>query len=95
MINCYIPQNLEQFLTTYLIMQNLVIPFNIFPSFIPNPLSIFSGFLSASFVANFKLRGIQSLSFLYNFADQLFTWLVLGIIYIVLKILTKCIPEKK
>lgn len=93
-INCDFPYNLEVFLTEYLSVSKVSIPFNLLPTWIPNPLSFLSGFLTTPFNARFLLCGYESFSFIYNFADQLLTWLLVLLFYILLRILTYLIPEK-
>ena len=94
-ISCEFPNNLEVFLTEYLTVGKVSIPFDILPSWIPNPLSYLSGFITTPFNERFELCGYQTFSFIYNFADQLITWLLVLLFYILLRILTYMIPESK
>ena len=93
MIDCDIPQNLVVFLTQYMTVGKVSLPFDMMPSWIPNPLAYLPTFLTDPFNGRFSLCGYATLSFIYNFADQLTTWCLLLAFYIALCILTKWIPE--
>ena len=94
-INCDFPYNLEVFLTDYLSVSKVSFPFAILPSWVPNPLSYVSRFVTTPFNSRFLLCGYESFNFIYNFADQLLTWLLVLLFYIVLRVLTWLIPETK
>jgi len=94
-INCYLPPNLETFLTEYLNIGNLVFPFQLLPDWIPNPLSWLSYYLMNPISTRFSLCGYESISFIYNFGAQLFTWVLLFIGYLILTAITKLFPEPK
>jgi len=93
LIDCYMPYNLEVFITDYLSISKMAIPFHLLPSFIPNPFSYLADYLIVPMNFRFTLCGFESLSFIYNFADQLVTWIMLAILYIILRLLTWCIPQ--
>ena len=94
MIDCLIPYILEIFLTQYLTMGKLTIPYSILPNWFPNPLNWLSDLVLSNLGENYIRTGISSVSFLYNFADQLTTWIVLGIIYIFLKAVSAITPNE-
>ena len=95
LINCKIPTNLQIFLTNYLSVAKIVIPFQLLPAFIPNPLAFLTDFLTEPFSYLYSYCGYYSLSFIYNFASELFTWLFLLIIYLILNFLTWIAPRPK
>ena len=94
-IDCYLPPILEIFLTQYLTMGKLVLPFSLFPDWIPNPLGWMSDMAIYHVTENFLRSGFNSMSFLYNFADQLFTWLILALIYTILKFICLLTPKNR
>eukprot|EP01022_Parablepharisma_sp_SALTPOND_P001165 TRINITY_DN105725_c2_g1_i1.p1 TRINITY_DN105725_c2_g1~~TRINITY_DN105725_c2_g1_i1.p1 ORF type:complete len:1460 (-),score=75.94 TRINITY_DN105725_c2_g1_i1:591-4970(-) len=94
-INCQLPYNLEVFLTQYLTVSKVVFPFKALPKWIPNPLHYVTAFLTDSLSERFSLCGYESLSFIFNFADQLATWLLLLGFYFLLQLLTCMISEKR
>ena len=71
MLDSVLPPNFEMFLTNYLTMAQLVLPINLLPGGIGNIFSYLSFFALSDITSKLKLRGLQSLSFIYNFADQL------------------------
>ncbi len=94
-INCDFPYNLETFLTKYLTVSKISIPYDIFPDWVPNPMSYLSSFVTLPFSARFEVCGYETFSFIYNFSDQLTTWLLIFAFYVLLRILTHIIPESK
>jgi len=94
-INCVMPYNLEVFLTEYLSVSKMNFPFYLFYGWIPNPFSFIPAFLTNPFNDKFLMAGYKSLSFIYNFLEQLITWVILGVFYCVLRILTYFIPEER
>jgi len=92
-IKCNIPYNLEVFLTQYLSVSKTTFPFKMLPKWVPNPLSIFMPFLVVPFSERFILCGYESLSFIYNFSEELTTWLLLLVFYIALTVLCWIFPE--
>ena len=71
MIDCVLPTNFVDFLTNYLTMAQLTLPLNFLPGGIGNILSYLAFFSISDITSQLKLRGLVSLSFIYNFADQL------------------------
>eukprot|EP01022_Parablepharisma_sp_SALTPOND_P028562 TRINITY_DN71152_c0_g1_i1.p1 TRINITY_DN71152_c0_g1~~TRINITY_DN71152_c0_g1_i1.p1 ORF type:complete len:1645 (-),score=40.75 TRINITY_DN71152_c0_g1_i1:653-5587(-) len=92
-ISCELPHNLEVFLTEYLTVGRVAFPFRLLPGYLPNPFAYFTAFITFPFNERFVVCGYESLSFIYNFAEQLITWLLLLGFYLLLRILTCCIPE--
>ena len=72
-LDCYIPDNLEIFLTEYITAKSIVIPFNIIPDFPYNPLKYLELFLTDPFNETFGELDFESINFIYNFADELLT----------------------
>ena len=94
-IDCYIPPVLEIFLTQYLTMGKIVLPFDLLPDWIPNPIGWLSNWAVVQVTENFLRSGFNSMSFLYNFSDQLLTWFVLALIYAALRLLCWLSPKNK
>jgi len=94
LINCVLPANFEYFLTNYLSACRIVIPFNLLPSWIPRPQDFLTQFLTVPFNERFLDMGYASLSFIYNFADELMTWILLLFFYILLKIFCLIFDEQ-
>lgn len=86
-LNLDIPANLEIFLTEYLSIGELVMPFDIFPDFPLNPAKFAELFISESFSEKFSIAGYKSFNFLYAFYEELFTWILMGVGYIALRFL--------
>ncbi len=91
-IDCFVPSNLEIFLTKYLAISKTVFQFQIVPSSFPNPLSWMGFFLTSPLNIRLELMGYNSVNFLYNFADELFTWVLLGLTYVALWLLNSFLP---
>jgi len=94
-IMCDIPYNLEIFLTEYLSVSKVSFPFQLLPDWIPKPLYIMQEFITGPLNARFFIAGYETISFVYNFGDQLFTWIMIGLFYLLLKFLCCCIPRSK
>lgn len=95
LIDCLIPTNLEMVLNDYLTIGDLTIPFDILPSWVPNPKDLLVLFETLPFNERFGLAGFDSLSFVYNFAEDLFTWIILIFFYLLLKATAKLFPSFK
>jgi len=80
-LNCSIPSNLELFLTQYMSVCKVVIPFKIFPGYNEFLGSLLNWFKTEPVNEKFEQCGYESKSFIYNFANDLVTWTILGIIY--------------
>jgi len=92
-IDCYIPINLELFLTEYLSIKKVVFPFYLFPDFILNPMRYIKAFLTKPLSERFIIVGYDSISFIFNFIEELTTWILLAIFYAILCLLCYLIPE--
>jgi len=87
-----IPYNLQIFLTEYLTVSKVAIPFNLLPKGIPNPLDFLSAFVTDSLGENFKICGYETFSFIYNFGQELTSWACIFGFYILLCFLNVVLP---
>eukprot|EP00826_Nyctotherus_ovalis_P051748 TRINITY_DN6483_c0_g1_i10.p1 TRINITY_DN6483_c0_g1~~TRINITY_DN6483_c0_g1_i10.p1 ORF type:complete len:250 (-),score=84.38 TRINITY_DN6483_c0_g1_i10:889-1638(-) len=94
-MDCFIPSNLELFLTEYLDIKNLALPLDLIPSFKYNPLNYVEAFVTDPFSEKFSLAGYQTISFIFNFSNEITTWLLLLLLYFVLKLACAVIPESR
>eukprot|EP00826_Nyctotherus_ovalis_P051747 TRINITY_DN6483_c0_g1_i1.p2 TRINITY_DN6483_c0_g1~~TRINITY_DN6483_c0_g1_i1.p2 ORF type:complete len:394 (-),score=112.85 TRINITY_DN6483_c0_g1_i1:889-2070(-) len=94
-INCDMPYNLELFLTEYLEIKDLAIPLDFLPDFKYNPLNYVEAFVTDPFSEKFSLAGYQTISFIFNFSNEITTWLLLLLLYFVLKLACAVIPESR
>ncbi len=93
-IDTPIPGNLESILTNYLSVSKLTIPIPIdLSSFLPT--SWINDMTSNLLSVNLQEFGLSSLSFLYNFYDQLFTWISLVACYLILVLLDLIRPKDR
>jgi len=92
LITCDLPHNLEIFLTEYLSASKISLPFHLLPDWVPQPLDYLKEFITEPLNARYLIAGYQSISFVYNFAEQLCTWVLLLLFYSLLK-LACCIIE--
>ncbi len=95
LINGVIPYNLEIFLRDYLSVGSIVIPLRLLPLGDFNPLSWVASFATNPFNDRFQLFGYESVSFIWNFVEQLTTWFVVLLIYLVLRVLCRVLPENR
>lgn len=94
-IQCFIPYNLEIFLTEYMSVKKVVFPFYLLPDFILNPARIVAAFITAPLNNRFLMVGYGSLSFIFNFSEELSTWILLLFFYLLLRFLCFVLPEDK
>eukprot|EP00826_Nyctotherus_ovalis_P064808 TRINITY_DN9514_c0_g2_i10.p1 TRINITY_DN9514_c0_g2~~TRINITY_DN9514_c0_g2_i10.p1 ORF type:complete len:251 (+),score=26.46 TRINITY_DN9514_c0_g2_i10:202-954(+) len=94
-INCYLPYCFTQFLANYLKIKNVTIPFQLLPDSLWTPLKTFAVFLTEPFNSRLLENGYESVSFLYNFAEELITWIGIALLYLLLLILTRIISKEK
>ena len=89
LLDCEIPNNFRVVLSNSLMGTRLVIPFDLlfYPSF--NPLRYFIDFDTDPLNEKFIDGGYESISFMANFAEELLTWLLLGLAYLVLQFLSQ------
>ena len=90
LLNCDLPNNFRIILTDYLSGDLFVLPFDMIPEFPYNPLDYLSVFITEPLNERFGDLNYESISFIFNFADELLTWLTLLLIYIGLRVL-QCI----
>lgn len=90
-----IPYILEMFLTEYLSLTGLTIPTELLPDFPYNPAKYANQFLSDAFNDKFALLNYESFNFLYVFYDELFTWFLMGLIYLVLLFLCSLVESPR
>ena len=95
LLKCEIPENMRQFFSNYLTIGQISIPWNVMPGFVPRIKSYIFNFMTKPFNNDWKLAGFESISFIYNFSDQLTTWIFLFSFYLVLRILTSIVPKSK
>eukprot|EP00826_Nyctotherus_ovalis_P017827 TRINITY_DN15270_c0_g1_i7.p2 TRINITY_DN15270_c0_g1~~TRINITY_DN15270_c0_g1_i7.p2 ORF type:complete len:110 (+),score=21.17 TRINITY_DN15270_c0_g1_i7:177-506(+) len=65
------------------------------PDFIPNPQRLFEFFNGIEFNIGIEMYSFESPSFLYNFMDELSTWLLLLLFYILIRLLVKLRPSSR
>jgi len=92
-INVNPPANLKAFLSGYLTCIKLAVPIKSFPNWIPNPLVTLAPFITSPFNSRFFEIGYETSSFIYNFAEELITWVIVVFTYALLCFLDYIIPE--
>lgn len=95
LIDCLVPANLEIVLSDYFTIAEIKIPFDLVPEWIPNPKTYLEFFEIIPFSDRFELNGYDSLSFVYNFAEDLLTWSLLIFLYLGLRFLSWLFPQIK
>jgi len=93
LLDCNIPNIFRLLLTEYLTVRKIAIPFNLVPDFPYNPLSELTRFLTEPLNEKFEELEYVSISFILNFSEELLTWIVLGLTYLLLKVLYKRAPK--
>lgn len=88
-----IPANLDLFLVDYVGMSKGSFPFDSLPWWVPNPLAYLERFHSPPLNAKFAEAKYGSLSFVYNFSNQLGTWFLMFVYYILLNIGSRLLPK--
>eukprot|EP00826_Nyctotherus_ovalis_P047315 TRINITY_DN5429_c0_g1_i20.p1 TRINITY_DN5429_c0_g1~~TRINITY_DN5429_c0_g1_i20.p1 ORF type:complete len:529 (-),score=105.27 TRINITY_DN5429_c0_g1_i20:544-2130(-) len=94
-LDCTIPSNLEIFLTDYMNIRKVAIPTDLLPDFVMAPLNFIENFVTAPLNDRFSLAGYESLSFLFNFLDELLTWFLVALLYVALIVLCRLVPKSK
>jgi len=84
-INTDIPSNTDLFLTKYMSACKVVFPFKLIPGFNELLAKVLFAFKTDPVNSKFQNNGFESRSFIYNFADELLTWILLIIIYILIQ----------
>jgi len=95
LISFSFPYNFQTFITKYLTISRITVPFKLFGDYIPNPLSLFDAFILGDIEERFEKCGYESYSFLYNMSEQLSTWCCLLFWYGIICILVKLLPENR
>lgn len=93
-LNCEMPSNLEEILTKYFGVSKSSIPFDDLPTWVPNPRKFIAKFKTDPLNSKFDNAGYASISFLYNFSDQLGTWIILTLAYFLIHLAGEAIPSK-
>jgi len=91
-MNLQMPLILQKFLCEYLTVKKVAIPFDLLPLSY-NPLRVVIVFLSKPINEKFLMAGYETISFIFNFADELLTWISLFFVYIFLRIVCCIIPN--
>lgn len=94
-IPCILPENFIIFLTEYLTMGELAIPFDLLPDWFPSPEKLFEYLDVLAIDIDIELYGFESVSFLYNFVEELTTWLLIALFYIAINLLLKIKPQSE
>ena len=94
-LNCNTPNNLVTFLTQYVTVTSVSFPFNMLPSFIPNPMNFLDSFITGPLNEKFDQQGVISLSFVWNFGGQIYSWGIMLLIYFFLCIIVMIIPKTR
>ena len=81
LLNCSVSGNLKHFIKTYFGASKASIPFDSFPSWVPNPTSYINRFIVPPNNIEAIELGYISICFLYNFGYQLFTWITVLMMY--------------
>ncbi len=92
LLEMQIPQNLQLFLNNYLSVAKMKLPFSVDLTLI-FPASWVSQLESCFLGIQFQSFGLNTASFLYNFYEQLFTWVLLFCCYIGLSVLDRLRPK--
>ena len=76
-------------------MTELTIPFNYLPDFSFNPYNYAELFYTEPFNEKLEEIGYGTKSFIYNLYENLLTWVVMGICYLILNKLCSIIPRTR
>ena len=93
LLNCKIPSNYRLVLTDYLTIKKLAIPLDFIPDFPFSPFSYLPQFMTKSLNGRFVELVYESTSFIFNFAEELSTWLFLGLFYLLLTLSAWLFPK--
>lgn len=89
LLDCTVPSNFVYFVKEFFGVSKASIPFDSFPSWVPNPTPLINKFKIAPSYENAVDTGYDSVCFIYNFGYQLFTWAIMLALYGAFNILTK------
>jgi len=88
LIDCTIPSNMKSFFTDYFGVSKSSIPFDSLPGWI-NPLNLLAFFKGEPYNERFNELGYKSLSVIYNFSNQIGTWLTALLTFLVASLASK------
>jgi len=91
-IKLVVPINMQLFLSNYLGVSKASIPFNLLPNGFPNPINSLKIFSNSSLGNGLGTGSYETFSFIYNFGQELITWLTLFGFYLVLCFLDYILP---
>eukprot|EP00826_Nyctotherus_ovalis_P040552 TRINITY_DN4008_c0_g1_i11.p1 TRINITY_DN4008_c0_g1~~TRINITY_DN4008_c0_g1_i11.p1 ORF type:complete len:471 (-),score=91.94 TRINITY_DN4008_c0_g1_i11:468-1880(-) len=94
-LDCELPRNFEIFLTDYMNIRKMAIPVEMLPDFVRAPLDFIEDCVAGPINEKFSLAGYKSMSFISNFLDELLTWFLIGLLYLVLTILCRFVSVQK
>eukprot|EP00826_Nyctotherus_ovalis_P058721 TRINITY_DN8097_c0_g2_i2.p1 TRINITY_DN8097_c0_g2~~TRINITY_DN8097_c0_g2_i2.p1 ORF type:complete len:245 (+),score=46.49 TRINITY_DN8097_c0_g2_i2:206-940(+) len=92
-LDCQVPGTLEFILTSSFGVSKSSVPFEALPSWVPNPKTFIAKFETEPLNSRFDNAGYTSISFIYNFSDQLGTWIILVLLYFVIGFAGKTLPK--
>lgn len=94
-LNCELPGNLEVFLTDYMNIRKMAVPVEMLPDFVRTPLDFIQECVTGPLNEQFSLAGYESISFISNFLDELLTWFLISLLYLVLTVLCRFVTAEK
>ena len=89
LLDCVIPSNMKSFFTDYFGVSKSSIPFDSLPGWVPNPLNFLALFKGNPYNERFNELGYKSLSVIYNFSNQIGTWLTAFLTFLVASLASK------
>eukprot|EP00826_Nyctotherus_ovalis_P010713 TRINITY_DN12811_c0_g1_i3.p1 TRINITY_DN12811_c0_g1~~TRINITY_DN12811_c0_g1_i3.p1 ORF type:complete len:486 (+),score=57.98 TRINITY_DN12811_c0_g1_i3:1250-2707(+) len=97
MIKCTIPENFRTFLEKYLTiaLAKATMPFEFLPEWLPDPKELLESLNFFEFNLDLDFYSFESFNFLYNFSDELITWISLGLFYLLANLLVKLRPNSR
>lgn len=95
LLNGITPGILTIFINNYLSVTSITFPFELIPIDWINPLYWFAVFFTPPYNNSFFDCGYTTTHFIYNFANQIWTWMLLLLLYIFLIILSNLLPGEK
>lgn len=94
-IDVFIPSNLEIFIMEYLSMKKLAVPMELLYRLPLDPSALADFFHTDALGEKFALNDYEAFNFLYAFFDELFTWTLMGLLYVGLRVLCRLLPNGK
>eukprot|EP00826_Nyctotherus_ovalis_P054649 TRINITY_DN7174_c0_g1_i2.p1 TRINITY_DN7174_c0_g1~~TRINITY_DN7174_c0_g1_i2.p1 ORF type:complete len:260 (+),score=46.79 TRINITY_DN7174_c0_g1_i2:385-1164(+) len=93
LLDCEIPENYRVILTKYISIKDVAIPLDFLPDIPFSPAHYFTKFVTDPLNEKFSELDYESVSFIFNFADELNTWFLLGLAYVLLRLLVYFAPN--